>query len=687
MGAREGNSIFVMTVGLSLIENYVEDKIKEELNKDNLCIESFRKWWNIKEKKNNIRNVKDLRKELEDFVSKKGSKACAELSQLEGFIKNSKLEIPEKIFLIVTKSNKRIGSKFIGEILKEKIPDVLENSLKERIELLKEIADPFEGDEAFLKSIDEVVERVKEVFKNFKNERIYLFISGGYKGFIPILSVVSTIHKNIYIVYTHEESEEIFILPPLPFTIDFRIMDEYRSILRLQKKTIDKKLYNLIKSNFPSIEIFYSEKKDFERTNFGEWFKEIVEEGRFSFGENLRFKIKKKELREKLEKKLRYYEYLWIGDQIPETVEHSRYHSLRLCEYANLILTFYPDLLNDLGDEGLFILYVSIWLHDIGHGAIKFSGKKDGIFRKILKNDGLFDEIPENVALHPDKVRDYHNYLSVDMLENEFKFLLCNVENKLKDAIKLCIIYHRRKTPFLKDSTNQKNTDDSDAKFIYSLEEIIEREKDFTDIEKQLLLSSALLSFIDGLDVQSDRVVGKEYRKMREERDKYEVNYHLDIFNKLSKLHPEELNKVVEKITELKNKWEKCEEVEMKEIMKELSLNNKDLLQVIKYHAKRACFIMEQKKHFNKHSLIDTVLLGKEDDSKTLKISLVLNVDKVNPDDKKVEEIVKKICQDIREEFERTKKYLEHYFKLKEEFTKIIIKDGKEEVIDGICEF
>jgi CRISPR/Cas system-associated protein Csm6 len=674
MGAKEGKSIFVMTVGLSLIENYGENLIDEALNNGEIEeVEKLRH--KIKEK---FKNEENLLEKLKKFIRRNResfAESCAELSQLEK--SKEKIPHPQKIYLLVTE-----GGESIGEILKEEIPSLYKDN---KIEIeVKKIPDPYTGNEAFLESIDEIVNKVKEISEKHKNENIYLFISGGYKGFIPILSVVSTIHKNIYIVYTHEESEEIFILPPLPFTIDFRIMDEYRSILRLQKKTIDKKLYNLIKSNFPSIEIFYSERNDSnrtKRTNFGKWFNKIVEDGRFSFGENLRFKIRNEDMREKLKEKLRYYEYLWIGDQIPETVEHSRYHSLRLCEYANLILTFYPDLLNDLGDEGLFILYVSIWLHDIGHGAIKFSRKKDGIFRKILKNDGLFDEIPENVALHPDKVRDYHNYLSVDMLENEFKFLLCNFENKLKDAIKLCIIYHRRKTPFLKDSTNQKHTDDSDAKFIYSLEEIIERDEDFSNIEKkQLLLSSALLSFIDGLDVQSDRVVGKEYRKMRKERDKYEVNYHLDIFNKL---HPEELNKVVEKITEVKNKWEKCEEVEMKEIMKELSLNNKDLLQLIEYHAKRACFIMEQKKHFNKHSLIDTILLGKED-SNTLKISLVLNVDKVNPDDKKVEEIVKKICQDIREEFERTKKYLEKYFKLKK-FTKI--KDGKEEVIDGICEF
>jgi len=667
------NNIFIITVGMSLIEHYLDRSIDEELNNEQPDIEKVKEFW---KRKKDFSTIENFRQELESFKEEPSYNSCAELFQLKNFIDERK-EYPEKIYMIVTE-----GSKIIGEILNKKIPDIIKNLSEDKIEVLDSISDPYNGNESFLNSIDEVVERIKKVSEKHRNSTIYLFIAGGYKGFIPILSVIATLHKDTYIVYTHEKSKQIFILPPLPFTIDFRIMEEYRSILR--RKKIDRKLYKIINSNFPSIGIFYSEKNDFKSTNFGKWFNEIVEEGRFSFGENLRFKIEKEELREKLEEKLRYYEYLWIGDQIPETVEHSRYHSLRLCEYANLILNFYPGLLEKLGDKGLFILYVSIWLHDIGHGAIKFSRKKNGIFGKILKNDGLFDEIPENVALHPDKVRDYHNYLSVDMLENEFSILFPEVDNKLKDAIKLCIIYHRRKTPFLKDSTNQKNNDYSDAKFIHSLEEIIGREKDFSDIKEQLLLSTAFLSFIDGLDVQSDRVVGEEYKTMREERDKYEVNYHLDIFNKLSKLHPEELNKVVEKITELKNKWEKCEEVEMKEIMKELSLNNKDLLQLIEYHAKRACFIMEQKKHFNKHSLIDTVLLGKEDDSNTLKISLVLNVDKINPDDKKVEEIVKKICKDICGEFKRTEKILKDYFELKK-FT--IIKDEKEEDIDGICQF
>lgn len=621
---------------------------------DNPDIEKIKRLWKAREDK--FKDEEGLIKKLKDFVDK-NSDSCAELSQLQKFFKKEKI-IPEKIYLLGTQgSNEKRGSDFICEILKEKIPEVIwEFKNREREIIIEiEISDPYQGDKAFLESMNEIVGKVWNIFKEHTDKCIYLFVAGGYKGFIPILSVIATLHKEVYIVYTHEESDKIFIIPPLPFTINFRVMDEYRSILKLSP--IDKDLYeNLEKGSFPAISLFYSPDKGYKQTSLGEWFKKIIEEGRFSFGENLRFKIKNKDFREKIEEKLKYYEHLWIGDQIPETVEHSRFHSLRLCEYTNLLLDFYPELLEDLKDEGLFILYVAIWLHDIGHGAVKFSANKSGIFGKILKNDKLFSQIPRNVGLYPEKVRDYHNYLSVDMLENEFKFLLPEVSDALIDVIKLCIIYHRRKTPFLRESKRE------DSKFIYSLEEVVE--KNYPSIKEELLLSAALLSFIDGLDVQSDRVVGEEYKEMRETRDKYEIDYHLGILESAS----DKFKEVNQKLKEMKECWENCKNVNTIETMERLSqITDENAFELIKYHARRACFIMEQKFHFKKHSIIDTVVLSREKDN-TLKITFILQKDD--------EEMVKMVCKDIKGEYDRSKK-LEKFFKIK--FSKYI--DGEEKVI------
>jgi hypothetical protein len=65
---------------------------------------------------------------------------------------------------------------------------------------------------------------------------------------------------------------------------------------------------------------------------------------------------------------------LWLGDQIPETVEHSRKHSKRLMETTAHFFRAAPETLKDLGLDRpapLALLLSAIVLHDIGHTSIK----------------------------------------------------------------------------------------------------------------------------------------------------------------------------------------------------------------------------------------------------------------------------------------------------------------------------
>ncbi len=68
---------------------------------------------------------------------------------------------------------------------------------------------------------------------------------------------------------------------------------------------------------------------------------------------------------------------LWLGDQIPETVEHSRRHSKRLMEMAANFFRCAGKRVGNIGfnDENPLpyaLLIASIYLHDIGHTALSY---------------------------------------------------------------------------------------------------------------------------------------------------------------------------------------------------------------------------------------------------------------------------------------------------------------------------
>ena len=67
--------------------------------------------------------------------------------------------------------------------------------------------------------------------------------------------------------------------------------------------------------------------------------------------------------------------HLWVGDQIPETVEHSREHSKRLMKFIAKLFQIAPDNMEALGfnkdhPENLAVLIAAVYLHDIGHTAL-----------------------------------------------------------------------------------------------------------------------------------------------------------------------------------------------------------------------------------------------------------------------------------------------------------------------------
>lgn len=224
---------------------------------------------------------------------------------------------------------------------------------------------------------------------------------------------------------------------------------------------------------------------------------------------------------------------LWLGDQIPETVEHSRRHSKRLMEFG---ANFYRAGWNRLEKIGLTsphalaLLISCIYLHDIGHTAVSYP---------ILDES----DTPFILGAFPSSVREVHHLLSAALIEKKASQLFPpsdkgeNVEF-LKTLVPLVSSHHRKYTTLSesKGKAHPSPNIELAGKFLFgedgfsdTLQPLESKLKKLTDEERgslsigEILDIAALLRIIDGADVQADRVVDDIYMKARLQRTQEEA--------------------------------------------------------------------------------------------------------------------------------------------------------------------
>ena len=232
---------------------------------------------------------------------------------------------------------------------------------------------------------------------------------------------------------------------------------------------------------------------------------------------------------------------LWMGDQIPETVEHSRRHSKRLMEIGGHLLESARDLLEPAGllePLPLALLISCIYLHDIGHTALGFP-VDEGCSGSAFP-----------LGMFPTTVREVHHLLSRDMIRSkrEAFFPKSNgLDDTFVEALQELVpditAYHRGYTKLTAKANDHpkdfkvKPAVRATGELLYGAEQFEKTLRPFKEIlenrEKQLtawglkvdtvLGVAGLLRFIDGCDVQADRVVDPAYLKARLERTTYEA--------------------------------------------------------------------------------------------------------------------------------------------------------------------
>jgi len=546
MSKRE--QVLAITVGISLISNDKDEDFKRDI----------------------------LNKPIENLIKRFeiSPAMCAEAETLSIYLqRNAKLNTRYSVYLLYVDDpenpDKSKNARAVAEKLKElfayfgKTRDEFKRVKVEgvrgfRLSVFSRGEEPASND--FFSVLLALREQARKGSRGFG-----IIAPGGYKIITVYAAIFGFLFK-VPVYYKFKESEELISLDdPLPLYWDIRELEHH--ITHLRSKAALDTLHRFLGDHIEDIrrEAFYSEPL----------LDSAMPEG---------------ELKSLLKEKLPFWMNQWIGDQVPEMVEHSKKHSRRLLEKF--------EFLNEQGvytkefceDEEIFyfLLIASAYLHDIGHTMIEYNGLQLQAFPEILRR--------------------YHHLISKKLLEIETyrnKLGLNDLDDDIYKALKLICMYHRKSMYLAAEPLGIKEMDK--VFFEYFGEEaapMIEHKefKKLSENKQRITLKvAALLKLLDEMDVQADRIVDEYYDEAREFRTELEVKH---------------LKKQLES---LKDKYsEKNISGDMESILKRFALEElKDLSNpVILAHslANKIAFKREQKNHFHKHSSIIAVVpkIGKD---------------------------------------------------------------------------
>jgi len=618
--------VVAVTVGISL-----ENKIKEKIGKHIFALLEREEAQKAREVWSKLKNVQRhspedllaieewLLRELEDTNNAEDLPDCAETNILRNLLEEGIISRDTRIILVHGDDITKVAEK-IEEMLKNKFG--FENVERHPCGSISP-KDPNTLEKFWLE-----LEKIKKECEE-RAEELILAPVGGYK-FITDLAYLFSLIYDLPSYYIYEEAKKLMKLPSIPVSWDYAFFVLQSPMLAEGR-----------------VESFFHILK---RKEFLETLKHKLP---YEDPVMRRISIKNETYRRLLEENIALWQDLWIGDMIPETVEHSKSHSKRVLQrfevlYRDFGDSFFERLeLDDTGrDKYLFYLYSAAYLHDIGHTVLSLKGKGYNL------ND------------YPEFVREYHNVLTAYALMESRGFLgLDALSEEDFHALTLVCLYHRKKmglTPETHDPT--KHPEHVKNK----LERKLVRELlGFEDValvenplfkrmdkatQKIVLQVAATLKFLDELDIQADRIVSKTYMKARFKRLLDEIGIILS-----QTKESEEKRKVEELVNTLRNSFDEFSQDPTKAAGK-----IEDLVESLKSVHKRVydCILKdeipseEDKKlsqllfklvqfaHFGKHSSVDAVL-PRYEEGKGIYVEVVGNL---------------KVCeQDIREQVEKLK--------------------------------
>lgn len=433
---------------------------------------------------------------------------------------------------------------------------------KERIEKLvceegekgdiRPVAIDVRDKESFNRSVVELYREFDECLeKKEDEEEVVICSTGGYKAISAFAAAYAQLH-GLPCLYTFEDSPEAYELMSMPLGYAYAALDEEINML----KALDR---NPEMMQAPSLPQWVRDSGKMAGALIKSY--DAMRKRPFGTGQALFERLRRcgdegRKWAEYLENLLVCkWEYLWLGDQIPETVEHSRRHSKRLMEFTVNLFRCAEEPLKKAGfddehPEMLALLIASIYLHDIGHTALTYAGASER---------GCDKDFP--LGLFPSAVREMHHLLTASLLREKpdryfrpggapGRLLDENGEKQafLARYVPLVAEYHRHYTKLCcADGTAQANEvvepvgetlcPDDFKQTLEPLEERLDkilRVEDFRHVQtgetrdaiiRRFLRLTALMRIIDACDVQADRTVSQEYMEARHRRTENEANF------------------------------------------------------------------------------------------------------------------------------------------------------------------
>lgn len=473
------------------------------------------------------------------------------------------------------------------------------------------------------KGLPEFLNQVFQIAKTHIDSgyEVILNPTGGYKSLFPLMTIVGILLK-CKVIYKYEESNRVIEIPPIPLSVN--IYQWYRE--------------------FPKIEIYIG--KDFQQTvdKIPEDFRPLVENNRGILQTTILYQFFKKHIsqldrrfnplhvkathtslldyleqyREKIVSLSEIVHLIWKGDRVPEMVDHGLRHHTNLIMIAERLLLPILDIdRNFLSPEELFILLCAIYFHDCGHviGSIE----RDG----------------DRIILFPDEIRDFHHILGFERLRNYNRptyFSSTIYEHLMKTwqinspqmiwdsylkAPAYIGLYHRRAMPLLR---NQQSYDKHTYLFGTAPYEPLENQTDLSICDRKIsknriLLLCALFRIIDSLDVQVARTGDELEIKFHEEQLTNEIDEEKTRAEKYIRLIEKQIKQVADEIKELFNgRVPKSQQLrkKLKEIEQKYQLLYLASEEYIRANL-RIHFKEKQKSHFEKHKLIEQVIIEFKD--------------------------------------------------------------------------
>ena len=363
------------------------------------------------------------------------------------------------------------------------------------------------------------------------NEEAVICSTGSFKAISGFAMLYAQINS-IPCLYTFETSPSVYELMNIPLGYAYTALDEEINILKAIKNHVDFDAGALPRWVQDSRELADVLLESYRKAR----------EKPYGTGEALFERLRGYE-----EKGERWADYLhgllvhnwsqlWVGDQIPETVEHSRRHSKRLMEFTANLFRCAEKTLEALGfdkehPEMLALLIATIYLHDIGHTALSYP----------LLSPDMADVFP--LGLFPSSVREVHHLLTGALLreqsarERYFTRKDCD-DRAMADILMRCVPliseHHRGYTKLIGETARPKEKIRRVGELLFGKDEFAETLRPLDEryaevrgdcpLEPEYLMNlAALMRIIDGCDVQTDRVISTEYLDYRNQRSEDET--------------------------------------------------------------------------------------------------------------------------------------------------------------------